>query len=1739
MANTIILHISDLHFSSNEEKKREKEKIMNSLIDVLQDLEEEWKPNIVCISGDIVDRYDVSAYSLAREWFEELGQILNVSMDSFVLTPGNHDCSRDIKKYPKLDSNDESLVNAVLNYEIPTYLSARFEAYESFCRELQITPYTWRNGDNYLVGYRVINDVIYLGCNTEWFAYSDETKLRLGRKIVEELQQISGELGNLKKIAIMHHGSEVGFHENEVQYHDDICPALHFLWRMCDMTLYGHSHEQVGGAPNKMENHCFTIKAGATSMNSEHPNNVNIIRIKDNSIELKHIKYNQQSVEQRWAISEDFSTYDWDNTKEENDIPITETCDIDHMRTKERLYAKEVLESKLRQVKTGGNLPETILRDVVVENNPSKSEKERDKERQQENNENNRKVRLLDVVLAERRVVVYGELGAGKSTILSQLVLNILENNKNYFPMLISAKELAGGNDGKVCSVLKQVCTFMRQQLLVNISSINEVLRCVEKCYLFVDGLDEVDKKKQELLMRVLEQIPLMESKISVILSTRSTETIEYHRDNWTQCSLGKLQHQEVLKILENEARTEENIEDATANAKRYFDKISKNPMVQLVATTPLAVRLLYHIMRKNIEIDEYTIGDLLNLLFEERISLWDIKNTSEVLGKEFEKNFPTVEDKKNYIGYLAYCVENEKITRKKLELMLERDMNIQKSAGLVVEQTISKLQRNGMAAVVDGGLMFSYRPLTQLAMGIFFANKIIKGELHANQCSLELWREVSFAAGELRRADLIEKCRSWFETYIDILKHEAAGLIKACYICYEAKDTKLAMKMIDNFKERDVRPLWYYEPERSVSVSIVAQVIALAGKYGVDWFIDSYLTLTYPVINSGSAFFMELYMVLSPLIKDILTSNHKDKLQKCVEPLEHICPIAYIRLPEVLCYLMPDKYPLERRLQLIAKISSYDVYKQWAKNEYENLCKEHKELCQRVLKTEQTFGAAVLWLKVFDDAPDINLMAKIVEQGNDELIKICRHRLGDKTFMRYLRWLLANSSHSIAAASALQLCGLGQDKLLEVRLALVGGMINARKYSRYEKKIMELIRADGGLSKQWIKILFAHEHHVYGASEGSWRIYLRFLLEKKENFEQDFIQNLKYMGPFLLARCEETRLLLQRLLMTQEYKQSLVNAINSLNPQIRHVANKVGLIACPELEEECLDAVISECAGSETDNFEWKNFITERKYQEKSLRKLSEKMPIMFPEMKLLAERIIKFNSTQEIEESIEIEKKEMIVKEIENVAEYGILYLRRYICMLNSEVDYAAYLQMREEYKNKPHAEVLYCFNYENQQYVVDWYRLLWHIFVGHNTGFHDVDTIALELIEYGKNRPDVSKNILDAVKRICLDDRFEKMRWISNYHWLLVLMYTFEGVEDTMIKDAFMQREEYMWESSLALLAIYSGNLYELNIKKKNDKPQEVVTANDCQDELLELAKESETISKKLDDTMKFFIEENCDISTEYVEKLIGLGENGALIAGVLCFCYGLPVRFESGIVARQTYFLISKIESEIFKKLLRLTRATFHAQLEDASNLEEYKMYLEESEAHLDEVYLNKCFYISEYLYYIQDKITEEKILKYIAATMNEMHYSKYTTLVWDMLVEYINLNEEIEKSKLTEALEVAIHRIIGSCEGNRSFLYNEAYGQIAIACMFWKVNNRYINLAQPIFERGLVQLIRTKYEKNMWNEEKEHINFEKLNRYLSMVPKHIMCQAIECMKNSWLEEAIMLGGLIEVLNKKRC
>lgn len=125
--NTVILHISDLHFSSQPEKQREKQYIIEDLIETLSKLDEQWKPQIVCIFGDIVDKCDVEAYPIVKEQLSHLASKLNIANDHFLFTPGNHDCSRDIMVCPNLENITDDQADKYLNLEIPSYLRNRFE----------------------------------------------------------------------------------------------------------------------------------------------------------------------------------------------------------------------------------------------------------------------------------------------------------------------------------------------------------------------------------------------------------------------------------------------------------------------------------------------------------------------------------------------------------------------------------------------------------------------------------------------------------------------------------------------------------------------------------------------------------------------------------------------------------------------------------------------------------------------------------------------------------------------------------------------------------------------------------------------------------------------------------------------------------------------------------------------------------------------------------------------------------------------------------------------------------------------------------------------------------------------------------------------------------------------------------------------------------------------------------------------------------------------------------------------------------------------------------------------------------------------------------------------------------------------------------------------------------------------------------------------------------------------------
>ena len=70
----VILHISDLHFSAkcNDQELANRKLLFDGLLKRLKAIEDEWRPTIVCVTGDITDKGQSEGFTDAKEWLKQL-----------------------------------------------------------------------------------------------------------------------------------------------------------------------------------------------------------------------------------------------------------------------------------------------------------------------------------------------------------------------------------------------------------------------------------------------------------------------------------------------------------------------------------------------------------------------------------------------------------------------------------------------------------------------------------------------------------------------------------------------------------------------------------------------------------------------------------------------------------------------------------------------------------------------------------------------------------------------------------------------------------------------------------------------------------------------------------------------------------------------------------------------------------------------------------------------------------------------------------------------------------------------------------------------------------------------------------------------------------------------------------------------------------------------------------------------------------------------------------------------------------------------------------------------------------------------------------------------------------------------------------------------------------------------------------------------------------------------------------
>lgn len=1222
----VILHISDLHFSATCDKQAQanRDLLFDGLLTRLKSIEVDWRPTLVCVTGDITDKGNPKGFNDAADWLKRLANELKIDIERFFLSPGNHDCVRDKQICPPLVPSTPEEADALLNCDTPQYLQARFNGFSDFCKTLGIPPYKLGDKESYLVGGREIDSIQFIACNTSWFSWdqNEQSRLWLGLDILRYLEnkkQLVGEgtdVGEKLSIALMHHGTEKYFQGPETEHRGNRPPALHYLWKRCHLALYGHSHESATGDPHQMSAHCWIARAGAVNAGANYPNNVNLIRLSQEGFELRTLEYNPADAGSPWDKSSTAKLYTWANTAEpkeesknsnENLLPKTP---LNILRERAVNYAAEVIINKSRQIKPHGNLPEQISLRVALK---PESESNIDPFASDSTLEKSKLscLPIDEAVFRSRLTLLFGDLGSGKSTLLAKLAKIIDDHVPNCLQFFIPASLLKVEDVDGAGKLIELINGFIANDLNAgDYWSFKRIIDDGYELFLLVDGLDEVDKKSAIHLTRLLANLPEVYSNITVVLSSRFSEMVGVNFERWQVCQVLPVDSDQKEELFKNEALSQGSKEsDAVPIASRVKSMLENNPPLNAIANSPLAVRLLYpSLITETASLRERTLGDLLHDLLLQRLGEWAEKDLKATPLSEFEDVFPCPENRASLLGELAFQVlDSGNLSRVEATAIIKRYVPESKRllADLIAKQFLSFLEDAGIIAGMEQ-INFIYQPLTQIAAGVYLAENLVQ---HATieTPKIEIWRVVSFAGTMARRMGRQKDMRDWFFGCIDSWMGARWGITPSCYVCDELRDENLAQRLIDLLPRLKRRPLWFLEEERAASTQAIASTLVLAGEKGFDWLYSEYLDPRIPATNSGSALIQSLFGKWALLIKPQLTPIQHQRLAKLVPPLLAISPLGTHGFLDNLAYLVPEEFEQTHYLWLTAGQLDSRELTQWAKEQLVNASGSgNHDLVNKILERKPGKVGAFLWLELNQDKePPASILravlsAKWTSQSDpnrfNTVLAKCRERIGKDRGLAFLRWCLTDPDSGVAAAAALELMEQGEESFYLIGDALSNVLDTGGLGNKAEIAMRKLISLAQQTEINWVSCLFGKRDRSMGARAGSWRILLELLNKGMDNGPDLLISCIDAIGPYNLPRYPDIRLAFRTLLTgpnRQDYRNALRATLNHYDPSVRHAAAMALTASCPGEEGLALVTAISFVGNhSLSDYWEWEKFL-------------------------------------------------------------------------------------------------------------------------------------------------------------------------------------------------------------------------------------------------------------------------------------------------------------------------------------------------------------------------------------------------------------------------------------------------------------------------------------------------------------------------------------------------------------------
>ena len=329
-AGNVILHLSDLHFGYKDDVQSAaiRTKALSQLTTVVKNLDQDWKPTIVCVTGDIAMQATSTDYSLAKAWVSELLDELGLTSESLVVCPGNHDVQRNVSSgYLGPKNNVEA--DRLLGVEHFEKHRVMFDEFEKFCSLLSIPMYSVKEiNESYLTGVRDVRGIRFVCLNSAWFSqrqivsgeYDDTNMLWLGLGLLEYLEakevfpNIESDNSQPLTIVIFHHPFDA-LHDNERNERPPRKSPKKFIACRSHLVLTGHDHG-VPDDPDPLHGRAYHFRGGATYEHSKYQNSFHLIKLEKNYLKDRGFIYRPSSSTRPWnEIYSSGNLYYWDYSK--------------------------------------------------------------------------------------------------------------------------------------------------------------------------------------------------------------------------------------------------------------------------------------------------------------------------------------------------------------------------------------------------------------------------------------------------------------------------------------------------------------------------------------------------------------------------------------------------------------------------------------------------------------------------------------------------------------------------------------------------------------------------------------------------------------------------------------------------------------------------------------------------------------------------------------------------------------------------------------------------------------------------------------------------------------------------------------------------------------------------------------------------------------------------------------------------------------------------------------------------------------------------------------------------------------------------------------------------------------------------------------------------------------------------------------------------------------------------------